>query len=227
MTTQPYISAHEDPEGRSPWAMQCVVNENTEFSDLELAHALAVAVANFLDRTRHNTEWAKAVDTWKEGRIRKIIRRAKNARWDKVQDEEGLTTTHNGITIRVFVPCAMDEIPANIKKCQVSGIKTDKPREYRTIPETGSYLMIFLNESLNMTAGKSAVAAAHVAHLMAEKLTEEDYAVWSNNGFPLAVSTLTSVGDWLEDYAAVTIHDGGLTEVEPGSITAIGFWVER
>lgn len=226
MTTEPFISAHADPEGESPWALQCVVNEATEFSENALSQALALAVLHFLDATRENPEWASAVARWKQGRIRKILRRARNAKWDKLSNEEGVTTIHNGIEIRVFVPSAMDSIPAAIKKCQVSGI-TATENEYLSSTNELPALAIFSNRSLSMSPGKAAVACAHVAQLMSEQLLPEDYAEWKSLGFPLWTSTLGQTNPWIEQFADVVIHDGGLTEVEPGSITAIGIWNTR
>lgn len=226
MTTEPFISAHADPEGESPWALQCVVNEAHEFTVNELSQALAHAVLNFLEEAKTNDEWTKAVERWKLGRIRKILRRARNAKWDKLANEEGVTTVFNGIEIRVFVPSAMDAIPSNIKKCQVSGI-TAKENEYIKTSFKGAFLSIMSNRSLEMSPGKSAVACAHVAQLMAEKLTAEDYSIWKEEGFPIWTSTLGKVEPWIDNFADVVIHDGGLTEVEPGSITAIGIWANR
>lgn len=221
--SEPYISAYADPEGESPWALQCVVNENSEFSENALAQATAHAVVAFLDAARTNPEWGKAVDRWRQGRIRKILRRAKNAKWDKLASEEGVTTTFNGITIRVFVPSAMDEIPASIRKCQVSGIKVTEG-EWLKHPMVNPCLQIHTNGELGMSPGKAAIAAAHVAHLTAERLTPEEYLEWKNNGFPISLSQLTRIDEWVERYALVAIHDGGLTEVEPGSLTAVGIW---
>lgn len=226
MTTEPFISAHEDPEGESPWALQCVVNEATEFSENALAQATALAVLNFLDEARENPEWTKAVERWKQGRIRKILRRARNAKWDKLANEAGVTTEHNGISVRVFVPSAMDSIPTNIKKCQVSGI-TATENEYLTSTNELPALAIFSNRSLSMSPGKAAIACAHVAQLMSEQLLPEDYQQWKSLGFPLWTSTLGQTNSWIEQFADVVIHDGGLTEVEPGSITAIGIWNTR
>lgn len=221
--SEPYISAYADPEGESPWALQCVVNETNEFSENALAQATAHAVVAFLDAARSNPEWGIAVDRWRQGRIRKILRRAKNARWDKLAEEEGLTTTFNGITVRVFVPSAMDEIPANIRKCQVSGIKVTQ-NEWLEHPKIAPGLQIHTNGALDMSPGKAAIAAAHVAHLTAERLTAEEYEQWKENGYPIALSKLSNIDSWVERYALVAIHDGGLTEVEPGSLTALGIW---
>lgn len=228
MTTEPFISAHEDPEGESPWALQCVVEETSDFNEQELSQALAVAVLNFLDAAKDNPEWSAAVTRWKQGRIRKILRRARNARWTKLEDEQGVTTVTNGISIRVFVPSAMDAIPANIKKCQVSGLNVNPKISLATMDGQAT---ISINSALDMSPAKAAVACAHVAQLMSEQLSEEAYLLWKKSEFamdidyldvPLFIETNAPVG--IDEIADVVIYDGGLTEVEPGSITAVGIW---
>lgn len=228
MTTEPFISAHEDPEGESPWALQCVVEETSDFNEQELAQALSIAVLNFLDAAKDNPEWSAAVARWKQGRIRKILRRARNARWTKLEEEQGLTTVTNEISIRVFVPSAMDSIPANIKKCQVSGLNVN-PKV--NVADPYVCLTISINSALDMSAAKAAVACAHVAQLMGEQLHPAAYQVWKSKGFTIGIEYLdvpcfneTHFPTDIDEVADVVIHDGGLTEVEPGSITAVGFW---
>ena len=228
MTTEPFISAHKDPEGESPWALQCVVEETADFNEQELARALSVAVLNFLDAAKDNPEWSAAVDRWKQGRIRKILRRARNSRWAKLEDEQGITTVANGIAVRVFVPSAMDAIPANIRKCQVSGLNVN-PRA--SLGEPQGSLIVNINSALEMSPAKAAVACAHVAQLMSEKMSPEVYQLWKQSGFSLGIDYL-DVALFNEEHAPsdidavadVVVHDGGLTEVEPGSVTAVGFW---
>lgn len=228
MTTEPFISAHEDPEGESPWALQCVVEETADFNEQELSQALSVAVLNFLDAAKDNAEWSAAVARWKQGRIRKILRRARNARWTKLEEDQGLTTVTNGISIRVFVPSAMDSIPANIKKCQVSGLNVNPNISLAAMDGQAT---ISINSALDMSPAKAAVACAHVAQLMSEQLSDEAYLLWKKSEFamdidyldvPLFIETNAPVG--IDEIADVVIYDGGLTEVEPGSITAVGIW---
>jgi peptidyl-tRNA hydrolase len=228
MTTKPFISAHEDPDGESPWALQCVVDETADFNEQELAHALSVSVLNFLDIAKENPEWSAAVSRWKAGRIRKILRRARNSRWTKLEDEAGLTTVTNEIPIRVFVPSAMDSIPTNIKKCQVSGLNVNPKM---SMAASSGSLTISINSALEMSAAKAAVACAHVAQLMAEQLNADAYLWWKKSEFSIDIEYLdvpcfneTHFPTNIDEVADVVIHDGGLTEVEPGSITAVGFW---
>lgn len=225
MTKQPFISAHKDPENESPWALQCVVKDTKEFTALQLAHAMAVSVASFLETIVPDTERSEAYQRWMNGRIRKILRRAKNAGWDAVQEIDGETYEVDGVSIRVFTPMAMDELPRAISKCQVSHLTTLE-NEKATYGSEDPFLKIYVNRSLNMSAPKAAVAAAHVAQLMEMKLTDEDYEAWKNSGFALSVSSLGEVTDFVESVSTVAVHDAGLTEVVPGSITAIGIWVK-
>jgi peptidyl-tRNA hydrolase len=223
MTKQPFISAHKDPEDESPWALQCVVKDTKDFTGLQLAHALATSVASFLDSLEPETERYEAYQRWMNGRIRKILRRAKNSAWDAVQEVDGETYEVEGVSIRVLTPTAMDSIPRQVAKCQVSHLSTT-PDEKATYGSEKPFLKIYTNRSLNMSAPKAAVAAAHVAQLMAMKLTDEDYSAWKASSFALSVSSLGEVTDFVESVSSVAVHDAGLTEVVPGSITAIGIW---
>lgn len=226
MSTEPFISAHEDPEGESPWALQCVVEDNKDFTGLQLAHALAVSVASFLDSVKPDSERAKSIERWMEGRIRKILRRAKNSAWNAVQAEDGETYEVEGVKIRVLTPTAMDSIPKAVAKCQVSHLTT-LPDTAATYGPLSPCLKIYTNRSLNMSAPKAAVAAAHVAQLMGMKLTLADYNLWRENKFALTVSTLGEISDFVESVSSVAVRDAGLTEVVPGSITAIGIWTAK
>lgn len=226
MTKQPFISAHKDPEDESPWALQCVVKDTKDFTALQLAHAMAVSVASFLDSIEPDTERSNAYQRWMDGRIRKILRRAKNSGWDAVQEVDGETYEVDGVSIRVLTPTAMDAIPRPVAKCQVSHLTTLE----NTVATHGSdapHLKIYTNRSLNMSAPKAAVAAAHVSQLMAMKLTDEDYEAWKASSFALTVSSLGEITDFVESVSSVAVHDAGLTEVVPGSITAIGIWTGK
>lgn len=225
--TEPLISAHADPENEAPWAMQIIVKEDHLPTPLELAAAVSHAVLAYLDTATVDPARGAAVKRWMDGRIRKVLRRAKNSRWDVLEAEDGLTTTTGNTTVRVFTPSSMDEIPKNISRCQVSGLKTadevlSQVSDYEDILVKPP-LVIYQNRSLNMSPAKAAVAAAHVAHLVSDRMDDEGYEKWRNLGFPLSVSSLGTIENFAADLATVAIRDAGLTEVVPGSITAIGY----
>lgn len=223
--TEPLISAHADPEGETPWAMQFVVKDTKDFTPLQLANAVATATSQFLDTIEHGTARADAVKRWMEGRIRKILRRAKNSGWHALEELPHETYLVEGVEIRVFDPSSMDEIPRAISKCQVSHLTTI-PEQTAKIGPAEALLDIYTNRSLNMSPAKAAIAAGHVAQLMGLKLSPADYEKWRKSGFKVRTSTLGILGEFEALAASVAVRDAGLTEVPSGSITAIGIWSE-
>lgn len=223
--TEPIISAHADPEGETPWAMQFVVKDTKDFTPLQLANAVATATSRFLDSIEHGTPRANAVKRWMEGRIRKILRRAKNSAWNALEELPHETYTVEGVEIRVFDPSSMDEIPRAIAKCQVSHLTT-LPEEKAKTGSPEALLDIYTNRSLEMSPAKAAIAAGHVAQLIGLKLSADDYEKWKKAGFTVRTSTLGALGEFEAQAASVAVRDAGLTEVPSGSITAIGIWSE-
>jgi hypothetical protein len=74
---------------------------------------------------------------------------------------------------------------------------------------------------VEMTAGKAMAQAAHAAQLGWRSLRRRRRGKWQEAGFPLAVRQ----GGERQWQAALTsgapvVHDGGFTEVEPGTATA-------
>lgn len=222
---EPFISAHKDPEGESPWAMQVVVRDTKDFSPLRLAFALSKAVATYLNDGSLSTDEKIAVERWMQGRIRKVVRRARNAAWDKVQNVPGRSFLFDGVELRILTPTSMNSIEKPIRNAQVSGLETI-PNGISFVSDNNPEFCIFLNRSLNMSAPKAAVAAAHASQIMADKLTPADYETWRHSGFSLKVTSLVKLEGAMLDWASVVVHDAGLTEVIPGSVTAIGFWKE-
>lgn len=221
--TEPIISAHADPEGETPWAMQFVVKDTKNFTPLQLSNAVATATSRFLDTIEPGTPRAEAVKRWMEGRIRKILRRAKNSAWNALTELAHEEYTVDGVDIRVFDPSAMDEIPRAVSKCQVSHLTT-LPEQTAKIGPADAFLNIYTNRSLNMSPAKAAIAAGHVAQLMGLELSPADYEKWKAAGFTVLTSTLGSLGEFEALAASVAVRDAGLTEVPSGSITAIGIW---
>lgn len=225
MTNTEHISAHADPENETPWAMQFVVHDTKDFTPLQLANAVATATSLFLTTIPNNYARGEAVQRWMEGRIRKILRRAKNSTWNNLESLSHETYTVEGVTIRVFDPSSMDAIPREISKCQVSHLKT-LPEQTASVGPEDAMLRIYTNRSLNMSPAKAAVAAGHIAQLMGLELSLADYEKWQADGFRVRTSTLGSISDFEAGASSVSVYDAGFTEVEPGSITAVGIWTK-
>jgi PTH2 family peptidyl-tRNA hydrolase len=98
-------------------------------------------------------------------------------------------------------------------------------------------MYLIINNDLNMGKGKIAAQVAHVVELIIEELVRaelsstkkksflEDYNLWKKTGRAKIVLKATEEEikqlSRLDD--ARYIIDTGLTQVEPGSMTAIGF----
>ncbi|WP_172192444.1 peptidyl-tRNA hydrolase [Actinomyces faecalis] len=71
--------------------------------------------------------WHEAVGYWRDGRIRKLVRRARGARWDEVQELPGVTVSQDGprgwgqALARAFVPAPVRPLPTALARTQVEG----------------------------------------------------------------------------------------------------------
>jgi peptidyl-tRNA hydrolase len=82
--------------------------------------------------------------------------------------------------------------------------------------------VVLLSPSAEMTTGKAMAQAAHAAQLGWRSLGPAARKQWQAVGFPLAVRD-ASARQWAAAVAAgaPVVHDGGFTEVEPGTATAL------
>ncbi|WP_110004910.1 hypothetical protein [Geodermatophilus normandii] len=120
-----------DPPGEAPWAMQLVVRVERTAPPTRTAacSAAAVAVVRLLadERALPGGEWHPRVRRWTDGAIRKHCRRARGAAWARVGALPGVTVSSAGAEVRALVPSALDEIPRDVAKLQLSGSELDDP----------------------------------------------------------------------------------------------------
>jgi len=165
-------------------------------------------------------EWASAVRAWMDGRIRKVVRRARGAPWHRAEALPGVTVTHGTAQVRVYPPVPVDDWPPDLAKLQVSGtdLTDDEPR---ADPTPGTPIL-WQNPRLTITAGKAMAQAGHAAQLAWLALPDAERRRWQAAGFPLVVRTATAA-KWKEllDSGLPVVHDGGFTEVEPGTATFV------
>ena len=96
---------------------------------IDVAEAAARAVVALLaaPASAPGGPWNRAVDYWRDGRIRKLVRRARGKRWEEVQDIDGVTVTQDGpagwgqAAARAFVPGPVRPLPGALAKTQVEG----------------------------------------------------------------------------------------------------------
>jgi peptidyl-tRNA hydrolase len=165
-------------------------------------------------------EWAPAVRAWMDGRIRKVVRRARGAAWRRAELLPGITVTHGTAQVRVYPPVPVDEWPPDLARLQVSGTELTDDEPPATPPPPTPVL--WENPRLTITAGKAMAQAGHAAQLAWLALPEAERRRWQTKGFPLAVRTATPE-QWKEllDSGLPVVRDGGFTEVEPGTATFV------
>src|SRR3984957_6305712 len=71
----------------------------------------ARAVLRFLSDprgTQDDGEWAAAARAWEDARMRKVVRRARGAAWERGGGLPGITVVHGSAQLRVFPPVPVD-----------------------------------------------------------------------------------------------------------------------
>jgi peptidyl-tRNA hydrolase len=165
-------------------------------------------------------EWTAAVRAWTDGRIRKVVRRARGAAWERAAALPGITVVHRSAEIRVYPPVPVDDWPPDLARLQVSGTELEDPGPPGEVP--AGTPVLWLNPGLPMTAGKAMAQAGHAAQLAWWRLEPRSRSEWKDRDFELAVRT-AAVGRWAELVASglPVVRDGGFTEVAPGSCTVV------
>ena len=170
--------------------------------------------------TEPDGEWAAAARAWQDARIRKVVRRARGAAWQRADALPGITVAHGTAEVRVFPPVPVDDWPPDLARLQVSGTDFDDP-ETPAAPGTATP-MLWLNPELPMSAGKAMAQVGHEVQLAWWELEPRDRLEWKELEFDLAVR-VAAVGQWKELLASglPVVTDGGFTEVAPGSATVV------
>jgi peptidyl-tRNA hydrolase len=179
----------------------------------------AAARAVLLMLTSDRPEWIDAVAAWDGQRIRKVVRRARGAEWRRALTVDGLDVTQGGAELRVYPPVPVDAWPPELARLQVGGTNLDDPEPPPAVP--AGVPLVLLSPHAEMTTGKAMAQAAHAAQLGWRSLRRRRRRKWQSTGFPLAVRDATE-RQWQAalDAGAPVVHDGGFTEVEPGTATA-------
>src|ERR1700758_4879785 len=90
----------------------------------------ARAVLKFLSDERvtaEDGEWSAAARAWADARIRKVVRRARGAAWDRARALPGITAVQGSAEVRVYPPVPVDDWPPDLARLQVSGTDFEDP----------------------------------------------------------------------------------------------------
>jgi hypothetical protein len=165
-------------------------------------------------------EWSAAARAWQDARIRKVVRRARGAAWERAAALPGITVVNRSAEIRVYPPVPVDNWPPELARLQVSGTDFEDP-ETPTEPPP-EVPVLWLNPDLPMSAGKSMAQVGHGVQLAWWELGPRARSGWMNGDFDLRVR-VAAAGQWKELLASglPVVTDGGFTEVAPGSATVV------
>lgn len=226
------VSGFADPPGEAPWAMQIAarVEKTAPPSATALAEACAIAVVTFLDVAADDPAWAAAVRRWQEGRIRKVVRRARGTAWTRAETVAGVTVDHRGAQVRAVVPGPVDAVAADLARLQVSGLVLDDPDRCCAVTDAEGVagddgVVVAVTPTVSMSAGKLAAQCGHAAHLAWLVMSAERRRRWAAGGYRVVVAH-PGQPDWQAWLAAAPVHvaDAGFTEIPPGTVTAAAAW---
>lgn len=202
---------------------------------LEAAGSAAVALC-LDERSQPGGPWYPEVAPWVVGRIRKVSRRARGARWLAVTELPGVTVERRGVQVRALLPWLVAETPRTVTRLQVGG--TDVPSDDPG-PAPDGLPVLWLAPEPAMTVGKAAAQVGHATMLLAAllvadgRVAELDY--WAAGGYRCAVRA-AAAPRWAELAAGeqperawrrrgiLAVRDAGFTEVAPGTITVAAQW---
>ncbi|BAU96855.1 hypothetical protein N24_2593 [Corynebacterium suranareeae] len=189
-------------------------------TDVLEAAARSVVKLCLDERVASDPEFRAALERWYGHLIRKVARRARNAAWDRVQNLPGVTVEDDAAQVRAFVPSAVVDVPADIKKLQISGteLPLDDPN-----PIVDDFPTIYIDGSLEMTLGKAAAQVGHASMLLAAHRPFEWVQQWESDNFALHVREVSKEEFMrlIDTPGAVPVHDGGFTEVAPNTVTVV------
>ncbi len=202
------------------WTMPLVVRieRRSPPSHTDVLEAAALACLALGDDERSTGEWAAALQTWRAGRFRKVVRRARGAPWETAAALPGVTVRSGTAEVRAFPPRPAAELPKELTRLQVGG--TDLVDPDPPAPPPVGAARLWLHPTLVMTTGKAAAQAGHGSMLLFDALDAPARSAWRSAGYPLGVRRASEVlWEALAASATAEVTDGGFTEIAPGSVT--------
>ncbi len=230
--------AWADLDDPGPWAMQLALRYDKAAlpSHRAVCAAAARAVVTLLadERSRGAGEWAPYVHRWRDGRIRKLARRARGVRWDRVQGLPGVTVVEGAAQVRAFVPRPARPLPPALDDLQVSGTSYPRPEgstgeEPDTRQgESAPVVTVALTPYAELTTGKAAAQCGHAAQLAWEDLVLRGEAAtlraWFEDGWRVRVVEPDEASWQALAGAPISVVDAGYTEVDGPTQTARAWW---
>lgn len=199
----------------------------------EIAAAAALATIELVghDNAAPGGPWRESIDTWqREGKIRKIVRRARGAAWERAQRPSGVTVKLGSAEVRAFLPSPTDDIAPEIDALQIRSSDLPAPPVVASLedvpgPTAERGMIVAISPDVELTWGKAAAQAAHAAQILWRDAAAGDIQTWMAAGRSIVVIHPEQAlwSDLLASGAA-QVRDGGYTEVAPNTLTACALW---
>jgi peptidyl-tRNA hydrolase len=216
----------EDRERDEPWALPLVVRVERASPPRHSAaiHAAALSVVRLLSRPEAAPAgpWHSALARWSDGRIRKVVRRARASRWDEISALPGVTAAVDGAEVRALLPHPVADPPPALARLQIAGLDLPKESAAGAVGSASPVLTIATAPGLALTTGKACAQVGHASQLGLLQLDRATVIAWATAGHPLRV-VQPDRAEWDRlmhaDRGVAVVQDGGFTEVAPGTIT--------
>ena len=217
-----------------PLIMYLVVRRERVLSRPWLLAAAGAATVQADRRFRADPAWTSRCAAWHAGSFRKVTLRANERDWAKLLErfELVLGGAPEAPFVAVLPPRARSEVEPFLRTLQAYVIDpAELPDEPR--PPTGApTVLIAINPSLVMSAGKLVAQVAHAALMSADAPFElgagSAWAAavtgWEAGGCPIALAPRITAPGWergLAELPCVVVTDFGLTEIAAGSRTVL------
>lgn len=213
-----------------PLVMYIVVNTDVALAFEDLAQHLVTATMRCA-RDLRMYDATKALESafveWETGLYRKVVLRASGNAFLALCDlPQSRAETSVDITVRVFPPQRRSERRKDLKRLQVYS-EALTPFTGELVPDGAMAIVLNPNATMRasnpnaaMSAGKALVQIAHAALLCAVK-SGVDVSAWAAARYPCAFLAGEHSSAMREVPGAVVVVDAGLTELEPGTETAL------
>lgn len=182
------------------------------------------------------------VKRWTDGRIIKLVKHANQGKIRKIiseSDDDFAMSVYDGrkdsdadvqlmmdarVTSVCFKPMTVGEQSHSLKRARLAGLDLEDDLNavdwYSKIDVKRSYLKIVLASDLGMSTGKKIAQAMHAVQVALERLSDDDYAMWTNVVNDGAWPQVMFVDGVPDENDTVVIYDAGFTEIPADSLTA-------